>query len=425
MRRRVPIAVAAVASLLTAAPAQAAFPGANGRIAFQTGTGFNTMNSAGGDRQPLLDQGMSTVGAPTYSADGRRIAFSGQVGGDFDILTIGAEGGAVTTLTTNGDEDDAPTWSPDGSRIAFESDREGGHSQIYVMNADGTGVTRLTFDAREDHHPSWSPDGTRIVFARGPVGQQADIWVMGADGSAPTPLTSSDPNDEGNPDWSPDGTRIAFQRAGGIVVMGAGGEAQTPLSLPPGAARPAWAPDGGRIAFDAGLQLFAANPDGSGVTQLTTAGASSLIAQAPTWEPLPVSPPSVTPPGGQIVTPKSGKPRLLSRKTTAKLRTKSRYSIFTSLTVKPVRKGDTLRLTCKGRGCPLKRATVKVKRHRRSLSLIDRLDGARLRKGAVVQLRVLHAGAIGRVTTWRIRAPRRPNVTRLCLPPGKKKPTRC
>jgi dipeptidyl aminopeptidase/acylaminoacyl peptidase len=365
----------------------------------------------------------------------------------------GAEGGTITRLTTNPAEDDAPAWSPDGSRISFESDREG-NSEIYVMNADGSGVIRLTADIREDRAPAWSPDGTRIAFAR-----SGDIWTMSPDGGSPTPLTA-DPGAETNPDWSPDGSRIAFQRGGAIVVMAANGAAQVPLPLPSGAARPAWAPDGSRILFDLNSEIHSANPDGSGVTQLTTAGTSGLIAQAPTWQPLVLAPGGTAPgvvdrdgdgvaasldcndadravhPGAtdkrddgidQDCNGRDARSPLLRRTLTASLTTNRRgaYAEFASITVKPVRRGDTLQLRCKGQGSPFKSRTIRVKANRRSLSLLKHLQRAKLRNGAVVQLRVTHKATLGRVTTWRIRAPKAARITRECLAPGKTKPTRC
>ena len=62
----------------------------------------------------------------------------------------------------------------------------------------------------------------------------------------------------------------------------------------------------------------------------------------------------------------------------------ARYTVFTSLTVKPVRKGDRLTLSCKGAGCPLKSKTVKVKKKAKQRSLLTYLKGAKLRNGAVL-----------------------------------------
>lgn len=54
-------------------------------------------------------------------------------------------------------------WSPDGKRIAFSA-KVGGNYDIYTMRADGTGVTRVTTSPREDAKPTWSPDGKQLAF---------------------------------------------------------------------------------------------------------------------------------------------------------------------------------------------------------------------------------------------------------------------
>jgi FG-GAP-like repeat/Putative metal-binding motif len=101
------------------------------------------------------------------------------------------------------------------------------------------------------------------------------------------------------------------------------------------------------------------------------------------------------------------------------------YTKFTLLTVTPARAGDRVKLTCKGPGCERKRKTVKVKKNARRLSMLKHLKGAKLRKRAVVQLRVTRPGTIGRVNTWTIRAPKSPKLVRRCLQPGRKKPVAC
>jgi Tol biopolymer transport system component len=56
-----------------------------------------------------------------------------------------------------------PTFSPDGRRIAFTSNRDGKY-EIYLMNADGGGVQRVTKHSEHNSHPCWHPDGKDLVF---------------------------------------------------------------------------------------------------------------------------------------------------------------------------------------------------------------------------------------------------------------------
>jgi TolB protein len=49
----------------------------------------------------------------------------------------------------------APTWSPDGKRIAFVSDRDGG-DDLYVMRSDGTNVVKITNGQVDVDTPTWS-----------------------------------------------------------------------------------------------------------------------------------------------------------------------------------------------------------------------------------------------------------------------------
>ena len=70
---------------------------------------------------------------------------------------MNADGTGHARLTYNSHEDQSPSWSPDGKRIAFASTRDG-NFEIYVMNADGSEQTRLTENDVLDFYPSWSPN---------------------------------------------------------------------------------------------------------------------------------------------------------------------------------------------------------------------------------------------------------------------------
>ena len=60
----------------------------------------------------------------------------------------------IVQLTSNAGNNEHPTWSPDGKLIAFASNR-GGSYQIYIMRKDGSNVTRIT-NSGENTSPTWS-----------------------------------------------------------------------------------------------------------------------------------------------------------------------------------------------------------------------------------------------------------------------------
>jgi TolB protein len=106
----------------------------------------------------------------------------------------------------------SPTWSADGKRIAFDACRTGestDRTQIVLVNADGTNPRILSDGAM----PSFSPKGHRIAFSR--YGENRGVWVMSSEGPQKELVLL---DEEGwSADWSPDGTRIAYSKrtAGG------------------------------------------------------------------------------------------------------------------------------------------------------------------------------------------------------------------
>jgi hypothetical protein len=94
-------------------------------------------------------------------------------------------GSKVRRLTFSASLENAPTWSPDGRWIAYSSYRSG-HSSIWKMRSDGGQKTRLAGPLLLDV-PAWSPDGRRIAYA----GVHGQIWMMNADGSGQHALTKT------------------------------------------------------------------------------------------------------------------------------------------------------------------------------------------------------------------------------------------
>src|SRR4051812_12649521 len=94
-----------------------------------------------------------------------------------DLYLQRVDGLSVTQLTNDAADDAFPTFSPDGRQIAFSSTRSGTW-QIYTMDADGRNVVQLTNGLMQAVHPSFSPDGRKLVYAAlGGRSAQWELWT--------------------------------------------------------------------------------------------------------------------------------------------------------------------------------------------------------------------------------------------------------
>ncbi len=221
---------------------------------------------------------------PSWSPDGRAIAYTSYRSGFPDIYISNIFEGTMTTPTKGVGQNYLPVFSPDGTRIAFMSNRDG-NSEIYVMNRDGSNARRLTNHPAIDVTPTWSPTGTQIAFTSERSGVPG-IWVVGADGLGLRRLTF-DHSDRAT--WSPAPyNEIAYAARTGpgydikILNLAAGEIRQ--ITFGEGSNEsPAWAPNGRHLAFTstrAGrTHVFTVDRDGRNVRQITREGNN----QQPHW----------------------------------------------------------------------------------------------------------------------------------------------
>ncbi|MCC7153327.1 MAG: serine/threonine-protein kinase [Bryobacterales bacterium] len=234
----------------------------------------------------------------TWSPDGRYIAFMGLTGGNRDIYTIPAGGGKPRLVTGDVSNDWSPAWSPDGRYLYFCSDRvrtmglwrvlmedltasplaqpeqvnmpgdyigpigisRSGKIAV-VIDESQTNFYRIPFQPESGQageaqvlpvRSNWllaaeqtlAPPADRFAFVT--LRLQRDLFVAGFESNEPVRLTNDKAQDR-SPSWSPDGAWIAFQSNRGGPY-----------------------------------QVFAMHPDGSLITQVTSA---SQDAVNPIWSP--------------------------------------------------------------------------------------------------------------------------------------------
>ena len=239
------------------------------------------------------------ITSPVISPDGTQVAFLAL--GDLWLMPIG---GAARRLTDDRFVEMDPTWSPDGRSIAFSSDRDGGMdlwvrelssgaekkvasgatkaawaprgTEIAYINRDG--ALAITGRAEPVHprgfengRPSWAPEGWISVTTLAPYSTRFregtnQLVLVSTTGAAPRRLNPVQHHSIGTrtgdgPVWSRDGSKMAFVMDGAMHVM-----PTTPVGDPTGTPRrlsddlanaPSWAADSRRLLYQTptGLKL--------------------------------------------------------------------------------------------------------------------------------------------------------------------------
>ena len=235
------------------------------------------------------------VASPTWSPNGRRLAFAQQSCPQcpFRIAVAGTAGAPSTLISGRRKDLNEPSWSPDGDRIALTTS-EHAERTLAVLDIPAGRIKSLE-PAKEEgddeeeevespNHPSFSPDGRSVAFDAETARERTSIHLLDVE-TGELRAVESDADHYASPTYSPSGRRLAFARTDAaytwdVCVAKLDGREQDCLTR--GAANdtePSWSPDGRSIVFASdrgnpklGLRsLYLVNIDGSDLRRLTSA----------------------------------------------------------------------------------------------------------------------------------------------------------
>src|SRR5438105_2346836 len=173
----------------------------NGKVAFSYLGDVWTANEDGSNVQRLTVHKARDI-YPSFSPDGKWIAFSSNRYGNNDVFIIPAAGGAPKQLTFHSAGDDVVGWTPDSKNVVFRSARGilfPGIANLYQVSVEG-GLEQA-FPTDWGYWGSFSPDGSKFAFNRHPAvwsrqhyrgSYAADLWLMDVKAKKYTHIADSD-----------------------------------------------------------------------------------------------------------------------------------------------------------------------------------------------------------------------------------------
>jgi hypothetical protein len=258
------------AALLVLGPAQGAFPGSNGLIAYSCNSGqVCVVNPDGSNARVLVNAGND----PVWSPNGAKIAYAATNpnGPGTSIFTANGDGSNQTDFKDGAAQ---PSWSNDASSIAFIDSN--GHVTLKTSTFEDELTTTIDFD------PAVSPDGQYIVYDTAVGGNYQLFKVRTVSGATPVQLTN-DAGSHVSPTWSPNGQTILFENDTGLAtISGTSTGITTPVQLLTADAHdPSYSPDGTKIVYDttAGA-LYVADASGANPNPIVS---SFSNASLPDW----------------------------------------------------------------------------------------------------------------------------------------------
>ena len=183
-------------------------------------------------------------GAPAWSPDGRQMTVVLSKTGSPKLYTVDLANGAMRQITFGDSIDTEPRYTPDGHAIVFTSGR-GGSPQIYRLSLADGNVTRLTYDGNYNARASMTPNNQDLVLIHRQEDKRFNIAVQRLGNTQIMAITHASMDE--SPSVSPNGKMVAYASTQGhqgiLGIASLDGAIQIKLPATDGDVQePAWSP---------------------------------------------------------------------------------------------------------------------------------------------------------------------------------------